>query len=43
MRHVEPGHRNGIRAEIRSGLAAGERIVLHPSDRIAHGVRIAAR
>jgi len=43
MRHVEPGHRNGIRAEIRAGLAAGERIVLHPSDRVAHGVRIAAR
>jgi len=43
VRHVEPGHRNGIRAEVRSGLTAGERIVLHPSDRVAQGVRIAPR
>jgi HlyD family secretion protein len=43
VRHVEPGHRNGIRAEVRSGLVAGEAIVLYPSDRVAQGVRIAAR
>jgi HlyD family secretion protein len=43
VRRVEVGHRNGVRAEIRAGLVAGERVVLHPSDRVAQGVRIAAR
>ena len=43
MRRVEVGHRNGVRAEILAGLVAGERVVLHPSDRVAQGVRIAAR
>jgi len=43
MRRVEVGHRNGVRAELLAGLVAGERVVLHPSDRVAQGVRIAAR
>jgi len=43
MRRVEVGHRNGVRAELLAGLVAGERVVLHPSDRVAQGVRISAR
>lgn len=43
LRHVEPGHRNGIAAEVRAGIEAGERIIVHPSDRVADGVRIASR
>jgi HlyD family secretion protein len=43
LRHVQPGQRNGIEAQITGGLEAGERIVLHPSDRVGDGVRIAAR
>jgi HlyD family secretion protein len=43
LRHVEAGRRNGIIAEIRDGLKAGERVVAHPSDRVADGVRIAGR
>lgn len=43
VREVEPGHRDGIRAEIRAGLAAGERVVLHPSNQVAAGVRLSAR
>lgn len=43
LRHVELGQRNGIEAQIAAGLAAGERVVLHPSDRVGDGVRIAAR
>ncbi len=43
LRHVEPGHRNGIAAEIRDGIAAGERIIVHPSDRVTDEVRIASR
>jgi len=42
-RSVEIGQRNGIDAQVTAGLAAGERVVLHPSDRIVDGVRIRGR
>jgi HlyD family secretion protein len=37
------GRRNSRTAEILSGLAEGEEVVLHPSDRIAEGVRVSER
>ncbi|MBR1130313.1 efflux RND transporter periplasmic adaptor subunit [Bradyrhizobium iriomotense] len=40
---VQIGHRNSRTAEVVAGLAAGDRVVLHPSDRISHGIRIAQR
>lgn len=40
---VEIGHRNPDVAEVVSGLAPGDRIVLHPNDRVASGVRVAPR
>ncbi|MGT2503239.1 efflux RND transporter periplasmic adaptor subunit [Bradyrhizobium guangxiense] len=40
---VSTGHRNNRAAEVLSGLAAGDRVVLHPSDRITDGSRIAQR
>lgn len=43
LRHVEVGHRNAVHAEITGGLEAGELVVLHPSDRVTDGVRIAPR
>jgi len=43
LRHVETGQRDGVIAEIRDGLEAGDRVVAHPSDRITDGVRIASR
>jgi HlyD family secretion protein len=43
LREVEIGHENGLEAEVTSGLAAGERIVLHPGDRVAPGARIEER
>jgi len=42
-RKVQVGHRTGLEAEIVGGLKEGERIVLHPSDRIDDGVRVSAR
>ncbi len=42
-RRIEPGHNNGIEAEITGGLSGGERVVLHPSDRIVDGVRLTER
>ena len=43
LRTVELGNRNGTVAEIRQGLTGGERVVVHPSNRVVDGVRIAAR
>jgi HlyD family secretion protein len=40
---VKVGHRNGRVAEVLSGLSAGDRVVLHPSDRIKHGVAVSER
>ena len=43
LREVEIGHENGLEAEVTSGLEAGERIVLHPGDRVAPGARLEER
>ncbi|HWN70333.1 MAG TPA: HlyD family efflux transporter periplasmic adaptor subunit [Haliangium sp.] len=40
---VEVGRRNQDRAQILSGLDAGARIILHPSDRVTDGVALLAR
>lgn len=40
---VEIGQRNSRAAEVISGLSEGDRVVLHPSDRVADGTRIAQR
>jgi len=43
MTAVQIGHRNNRLAEVRSGLSIGDRVVLHPSDRVKDGVAVAAR
>ena len=43
IRVVETGERNGVIAEIRSGVESGDRVIAHPSDRVTDGVRIASR
>lgn len=40
---VEVGHNSGRVAEILSGVAPGETIVLHPSERISDGVKVTLR
>jgi HlyD family secretion protein len=40
---VQIGHRNNRVAEVVSGLASGCRVVLHPSDRVSEGTRVAER
>lgn len=42
-RTVELGRTNGLQAEIASGLSEGDQVILHPSDRVSEGVRIASR
>ena len=43
LQHVEIGWMNDLEAELRGGLAPGDRVVLHPSDRIRPGARLAER
>ncbi|MGE5413547.1 MAG: efflux RND transporter periplasmic adaptor subunit, partial [Syntrophomonadaceae bacterium] len=40
LRSVEIGQRNPAEAQVLGGLKEGEKVVLHPSDRIEDGVRI---
>jgi HlyD family secretion protein len=42
LREVAIGQRGAFETEVRSGLAPGERVVLHPSDRLADGTRLRA-
>ncbi|HLF59397.1 MAG TPA: HlyD family efflux transporter periplasmic adaptor subunit [Alphaproteobacteria bacterium] len=40
---VQIGHRNNRVAEVVSGLSQGDRVVLHPSDRVSDGTSVAER
>jgi HlyD family secretion protein len=40
---VEIGQRNGLSAQVDSGIKAGERVINHPDDRVREGVSVAAR
>lgn len=40
---ITVGHRNSRTAEVLSGLADGDEVVLHPSDRVSDGARVAQR
>lgn len=42
-RSVEVGHRSPLAVEVLSGLAAGDRVVLYPSDTIGDGTRVKIR
>jgi HlyD family secretion protein len=43
LRSVEIGKNNGLEAEVLTGLQAGDRVLLHPSDKITDGTRVAPR
>ena len=42
-RVVDIGERSGLEAEVRSGVQAGDRIVVYPSDQVADGVNVVPR
>lgn len=42
-RLVEVGQRSGLEAEVLTGLAQGQRIIVYPSDTIADGIQVQAR
>jgi len=43
LKTVAIGHMNGIDAEVLKGVAAGDVVVVHPSDRVSDGARIEPR
>ena len=43
LRRVSLGRRTGLAVQILDGLKAGEQVVLHPSDQVFEGRRIAPR
>ncbi len=43
LQYVELGHLNDTEAEVLGGLAEGEQVILHPSDRIADGIPVRPR
>jgi HlyD family secretion protein len=42
-RKVEVGHRSGLMAEVISGLAAGEKVIPHPSNDLEDGTEVTVR
>jgi len=43
LRSIEIGRENSLEVEVAAGLDPGERVVLHPGDRVGEGVRISQR
>jgi len=43
LRTIQVGRRNGLEAEVLSGLSAGERVVVHPADTLTDGARVNSR
>jgi len=40
---VELGKRNGLSAQVLSGLSEGETVIVHPGDSVKDGGRVAPR
>jgi HlyD family secretion protein len=40
---IETGRRNGLAVQVLEGLEAGDRVIVHPSDRVTDGVEIEPR
>ncbi len=38
--NVEPGQTNGFETEIKRGLSVGEFVILHPTSKVRHGIRV---
>ena len=43
LRHLEIGRRNGLSAEVLTGIDPEESVIVHPSDRVRDGVRARPR
>jgi HlyD family secretion protein len=43
LRPIELGRRNGLEAQVISGLEAGQEVVVHPADTLEDGSRVVSR
>lgn len=43
LRHLKIGRRNGLEAQVLQGLDADAQVIMHPSDKVADGVRVRQR
>ena len=43
IRQVEIGHNNGIAAEVRSDLSAGDLVIVHPPDSVHDGAEVGSK
>ncbi len=43
MKSVHIDHQNPLAAEVTSGLAEGDEVIVHPSDRVSDGIRVNVR
>lgn len=43
LRTIKLGERNGLEAQVLDGLAAGDQVIVHPSDQIEDGVEVEER
>ena len=43
LRTLKLGHRSAVAAEVLDGLTAGDRVILHPSNQVDDGIRVAPR
>jgi HlyD family secretion protein len=42
-RPIRVGHRNSLDAEVLDGLAVGDQVIVHPSERVNDGTRVDVR
>ncbi len=42
-RQLRPGASDGLQTQVLDGIAAGERVIVHPDERVRDGVRVAER
>jgi HlyD family secretion protein len=40
LRRVAIGEQNRLHAEVKGGLAPGDRVILHPGDKVVEGVAV---
>ncbi len=43
LRHVDIGHRSKLAVEVLAGLREGAQLIVHPSDRVVDGAKVAVR
>lgn len=43
LQKIEIGRRNGMAAQVLTGLSAGERVIVHPPDSLREGLRVTGR